>query len=50
MKLHSIHRGDEQECALGWKLSGAGGGGYVIFVTEQPLPESMRVVVRRRLE
>lgn len=35
--------------ALGWKLSGAGGG-YVIFVTEQPLPDSMRVVVRRRLE
>lgn len=36
--------------ALGWKLSGAGGGGYVIFVTEQPLPDSMRIVVRRRLE
>ncbi len=36
--------------ALGWKLSGAGGGGYVIFVAEQPLPDSMRVVVRRRLE
>lgn len=36
--------------ALGWKLSGAGGGGYVIFVAEQPLPDSMRIVVRRRLE
>lgn len=36
--------------AIGWKLSGAGGGGYVIFVAERPLPDSMRVVVRRRLE
>ena len=34
--------------ALGWKLSGAGGGGYFIFVVEQPLPNSMRVRIRRR--
>jgi len=45
-ELIAAHR----EQAIGWKLSGAGGGGYVIFVAEQPLPDSMRVVVRRRLE
>ena len=34
--------------ALGWKLSGAGGGGYLIFVTETPIPDSMRVCIRRK--
>lgn len=36
--------------ALGWKISGAGGGGYIIFVVEEPLPDSMRIVARRQLE
>lgn len=33
--------------ALGWKISGAGGGGYVIFVAEQPIPDAVRVIIRR---
>lgn len=34
--------------ALGWKLSGAGGGGYLILVTEKPLEGSMQVRIRRK--
>jgi cytidyltransferase-like protein len=34
--------------SLGWKLSGAGGGGYFIFVTEKPLPNAMKIRIRRR--
>jgi cytidyltransferase-like protein len=36
--------------ALGWKLSGAGGGGYVIFVAEQPIRNAVRISIRRALE
>jgi len=32
---------------LGWKLSGAGGGGYLIFVAEQPLEHATRITLRR---
>jgi cytidyltransferase-like protein len=32
---------------LGWKLSGAGGGGYLIFVAKQPLEHAVRVTLRR---
>lgn len=33
--------------ALGWKLSGAGGGGYLVLVAEKPIPGSVRIVARR---
>jgi cytidyltransferase-like protein len=33
--------------ALGWKLSGAGGGGYLILVSDQSIPEAVRVTARR---
>lgn len=31
----------------GWKLSGAGGGGYMIFVTDKPLENAIQVKIRR---
>jgi hypothetical protein len=33
--------------ALGWKLSGAGGGGYLALVSEKPIPDAIRVIARR---
>jgi cytidyltransferase-like protein len=34
----------------GWKISGAGGGGYMIFVADAPIPKTIRVNIRRTLE
>lgn len=34
--------------ALGWKLSGAGGGGYLILVSDRPVENSIRICIRRR--
>ena len=34
--------------ALGWKLSGAGGGGYLVLVAEQPIERAIQVKIRRR--
>jgi cytidyltransferase-like protein len=34
--------------ALGWKLSGAGGGGYIIMVAKEPIENAMKIRIRRR--
>ena len=38
----------QRERALGWKISGAGGGGYLILFSQVPIENALRVVVRRR--
>lgn len=32
----------------GWKLSGAGGGGYLVLVSEKPVERAIRVRIRRK--
>ena len=36
-----------RDYALGWKLSGAGGGGYLILASEKAIPDAVRVVAHR---
>ncbi|MEI7526561.1 MAG: adenylyltransferase/cytidyltransferase family protein [Mariniphaga sp.] len=33
--------------ALGWKLSGAGGGGYLVLVSEKPIKNAIQIRIRR---
>ncbi|MDR1737367.1 MAG: adenylyltransferase/cytidyltransferase family protein [Candidatus Symbiothrix sp.] len=35
-----------QDHALGWKLSGAGGGGYMIFVSDKPIENAIQIRIR----
>jgi mevalonate kinase len=34
--------------ATGWKLSGAGGGGYLVFISEEYIPEAIKIKIRRK--
>lgn len=34
--------------SYGWKLSGAGGGGYLIFVAKSPIKGAMQIKIRRK--
>ncbi|MEN9443176.1 MAG: hypothetical protein RIS47_66 [Bacteroidota bacterium] len=34
--------------SYGWKLSGAGGGGYLIFVSEERICDAMQIKIRRK--
>lgn len=36
-----------QDQALGWKLCGAGGSGYMLLVSDRPIEHSVRITIRR---
>jgi hypothetical protein len=36
--------------ALGWKLSGAGGGGHLSLISDRPIQGAVRIVARRESE
>ena len=39
--------GQYRKKSLGWKLSGAGGGGYLVLVSHKPIPGAIRIKIRR---
>ena len=43
--LEILHNYKDQ--ALGWKLSGAGGGGYLVLVSEKPVENALKVRIVR---
>ena len=49
MKSKTVHDTIEiyRDKALGWKLAGAGGGGYLVLVSGKPVENAIRVRIRR---
>ncbi len=39
-----------QDKALGWKLSGAGGGGYLVLVSDTPIENATQIYIRREID
>jgi galactokinase/mevalonate kinase-like predicted kinase len=35
------------DSALGYKLSGAGGGGYLVIFSEEPIPDTLSIRIRK---
>lgn len=52
MMYDEIHKviAKYKESAHGWKLSGAGGGGYLILVSEIPIEGAIKIKIRRKAE
>jgi len=50
MVNHEVNKAIEEykDGALAWKLAGAGGGGYLILVSEKPVKGAMKLKVRRK--
>ena len=36
--------------ALGWKLSGAGGGGYLVLISDAPIENATQIYIRREID
>ena len=37
-----------RSCAAGWKFTGAGGGGYLIIISEKEIPNAVKIRIRRK--